>query len=339
MKIAGILLLSLLALLLLFVAGLIITLLITPMPLVKKMRQGDNVPPSKMHFPPDYAIHKDKVRLIADLSYPSQFHNNTYDLYLPKGGTEKCPTILWVHGGSFVAGTKRGTENVMTMLAARGYAVVSMDYALVPEAKHPTPVKQMQEMYQHLCTVDDSYPQVDAKNLFIGGDSAGAQIASEFIAAQTNEAFAAELGVIQCIPAGCLRGAILTCGPYHLAGIRQADNRLLKILLWFLGRAMFDGRPWYESPGSKQAATAVHVTEAYPPTFLTDGNSVSFEVQGRRLGEALRGKGVTVQERYFDLETAGEVPHNFLFELGREDAQHCLQEICDFVQSYRKTNE
>ena len=301
--------------------------------LVKRMRTGDGAPDANLTYPPGYDEKKHEITIGCDFEYPSQYYNNFYDIYYPVGCMERCPTILWIHGGSFVAGTRYGIANVATMLALEGYTVIAAEYALAPEAKHPIPVRQMQELYLHLC--EKNHPQVDIQNIFIAGDSAGALIAAQFAAVQTNAELAQAMNIKPVIPAGTLRGAILTCGPYDLAGIRKADSKLLRIGLWFLGRALFEGRPWHKSDDCKHSTVADHVTGDYPPTYITDGNEGSFEVQGRRLAMALRGKSVPVAERFFEA-AQGEVPHEYLFQLADKKAQICLDEIIHFIETYKR---
>lgn len=302
-------------------------------PIVKRMRSGDRSPEANLSFPAGYDEAKRRVTVTHDLTYPSQYHNNLYDIYCPAGCQQPLPTIVWIHGGSFVAGTRRGVVNVCVMLAQQGYTVIAAEYAKPPEAKHPAAVTQMQELYSHLCTA--VHPQVDTQDFFIAGDSAGAQIASEFAAVQTNPALAQEMRMQAAVPAGALRGAILICGPYDLASIRKVKHKALRFGLWLLGRAMFGGLPWYKSAGCRQSTTALHITPDYPPAYITDGNTISFEVQGRRLGEALRAQGVPVAESYFDL-AQGEVQHDYLFSLADEHAQLCLEDIIRFIEQYRR---
>lgn len=76
----------------------------------------------------NYKEIKNNVTIYKDIVYPSENEKNTYDIYLPKDVNENLPTIVWVHGGAFVAGTKEGIENYAIMLANEGYAVVGMDY-------------------------------------------------------------------------------------------------------------------------------------------------------------------------------------------------------------------
>ena len=60
------------------------------------------------------------------------------DIYLPDDGNGPFPVILSIHGGAFKAGDKAdGQVSPMLEGLKRGYAVVSVNYRLSPEAKFP----------------------------------------------------------------------------------------------------------------------------------------------------------------------------------------------------------
>ena len=63
------------------------------------------------------------------------------DIYLPDDGNGPFPVILSIHGGAFKAGDKADAQ-VRPMLEGlkRGYAVVSVNYRLSPEAKFPAQI-------------------------------------------------------------------------------------------------------------------------------------------------------------------------------------------------------
>lgn len=74
-----------------------------------------------------------------DLSYgPDARHR--IDLY--RAGGERLPVVLFVHGGGFVAGDKRGQggfyANVGRALGARGFLAATMNYRLAPAHGWPS---------------------------------------------------------------------------------------------------------------------------------------------------------------------------------------------------------
>lgn len=313
-----------------------------PMPVVNKLRGKPGDPPGNLSYPPDYAACAKKVEVLRDLEYPSASPANTFDLYLPRSAEAGAlPLVVWVHGGSFVSGDKAGTENLCTMLCAEGYAVLSANYAVAPEHPYPTAVRQVRELCGFLPALAAQHPQMDVQRLFLGGDSAGAQIVAQFLAAETCPALAASMAQAAnmaqtpVLPRESIRGAILTCGPYDLPAIKNAGGVVMRYLLSLWGRAYFGMGGWAASKQARQTVVANWVSPDFPPSYITDGNHMSFEAQARRLAQALRAKGVPVEERYFDRDTYGEVPHEYLFLLQREDARQAYQDIVSFLHSHR----
>jgi len=68
--------------------------------------------------------------------------------------------------------------------------------------------------------------------IFFAGDSAGAQIASQFVDIQTNKELAKNMGMQQIIREDSIKGALLYCGPYDVKLLDNSKgNHLLKFLL------------------------------------------------------------------------------------------------------------
>lgn len=99
--------------------GLALYVTCSPRPVVWLLRNqfGDEV---EIQNVDNYEEIKNNVTIYKDLVYPSADERNTYDIYLPKNADEDLPTIVWVHGGAFVAGTKDGIENYAVMAGERG---------------------------------------------------------------------------------------------------------------------------------------------------------------------------------------------------------------------------
>lgn len=131
--------------------------------------------------------------LTSDITYGQ---NNTFsgsasqlklDFYEPTGDTELArPLIIWVHGGSFIGGSKTDND-VKTWsesFARKGYVCASIDYRLgFFPFDSANAVKAVVRAVQDLkgairyfykdCQTANIY-KVDTNHIFIGGSSAGA---------------------------------------------------------------------------------------------------------------------------------------------------------------------
>src|SRR5437879_3072285 len=79
------------------------------------------------------------VALEQDLHYGSAAgRGQLLDLYWPSKDDSPRPLIIWIHGGGWSAGDKKGCPAVM--MVERGYAVASLNYRLTQEAIFPAQI-------------------------------------------------------------------------------------------------------------------------------------------------------------------------------------------------------
>jgi len=276
--------------------------------------------------PDEYAQMREKVVSHKNLRYSSAFLSSEADLYLPKEGEAPFPVILWVHGGAFVGGSKADIEIYATALASEGFAVMCVNYLRAPEAKYPSPLFQIPEACLWLNENAAAYA-LDMDRLVLAGDSAGAHIAAQFAALQTNAAYAEEMGISQGLT---LKAVLLFCGPYDAAKIAEGSHPLIDFFLGKAAHAYFGARDWAQRYGY-QATLSNHVTPDFPPAFISDGNTASFEQQGRDFAQALEEKGVAVETFFIPLETE-KTPHEYQFIMNTSAGRESFQRTVAFLK-------
>ncbi len=90
---------------------------------------------------------------------------------------EKSPAMLYIHGGGWMLFSIDTHDRLMREYAARaGIAVLGIDYSLSPEVKFPVAVNEIFAALQWMEAHGDAL-NLDTARLFIGGDSAGANLA------------------------------------------------------------------------------------------------------------------------------------------------------------------
>lgn len=283
--------------------------------------------------PSDYDNYERRVKRIENIAYDTRLPNGFYDLYLPdtENGPDSLPVIFWIHGGGFTAGTKDGTQVLCTMLCSEGYAVVSTDYAYAPEYKFPTVTKQIADAVSSLKELKKSYPELDLQKVIICGDSAGGHYCAQYAAAHTNKRYADALGVKAADVN--LAGVILCCAPLDIATMLPPANFKLKLLADTFFNGYFGFSPKKKKRGKELSALREYVTKDFPPSFITDGNTYSFENQNRDFGKCLVQLGVKTDELYFDKQIFGTVNHEYLFELDTERAADGYKQLTEFLKT------
>jgi acetyl esterase/lipase len=101
------------------------------------------------------------------------------DLYLPeKKSTKPMPLAVFVHGGGWVGGSKKGglwMQSVKDELNKRGYVVASVDYRLAPQYKWPLFMNDVKCSIRFLRANAKKY-HIDPKHVGAWGTSAGGHL-------------------------------------------------------------------------------------------------------------------------------------------------------------------
>lgn len=249
-------------------------------------------------------------------------------IYTPiKPATAPRPLVLFLHGGGWVAGTAKQLSPFAKLLAAEGFVVASLDYSLAPEHTYPTPIRQAAAALDYLQAHAKDYA-VDPAKFFIGGNSAGAQLASQLGAMISSPALATQVGIPIQMPSNHLKGVILYSGPYNFDTVAQNNFPLFSQFGW-----AYTGKQEYQKYARiDELSTTKQVTAAYPPTYLTTGDADPFAPQSIELDSVLRAKGVDVTSRFWSGSNK-KLPHDYIFNLTTDGGQTAFQDVVKFIQS------
>ncbi|MCU4785037.1 alpha/beta hydrolase [Bacillus cereus] len=302
---------------------------LSPVPkafLIKKAFEGGVFEPST-----NYENALKETVIVKDINYNSKFPDGTLDLIYPKNHRERTPVIFWVHGGGFVGGDKSDITGYAVELAAHGYTVVNINYALAPKKQYPTPVLQLGEAYEYIKANTEKY-DLNLDRVYFAGDSAGAQISGQFVNVQTSTEYAKLARIVPVVEATTIKGVLLFCGPYSMSALAKIEStKEIQEFMRTAGWAYLGEKNWEGLNETKIASILDHVTKNYPPTFITDGNTASFENQGKLLVSALQSEGVVVDSLFFDKKVSGELGHEFQFKMNTSAGQYTFNKVLEFL--------
>lgn len=268
--------------------------------------------------------------MIKDEIYQSKHKKNSYDIYYPKNSEEAVPVLIWVHGGGYVSGDKAGVKEFATKLAADAHiAVVAMNYEEAPNSQYPNQVTQVNELVKQL--EKDKKEMLDLSNILFGGDSAGAQIALQYVTVQTNKKYAKEMKMTPTIDPVTIKGTISYCGPVDLQQIanQQSDNKFMRFFVKTVAWSLLGQKDWKNDARLFQASLVDHVTKDFPPTYITDGNAYSFEEQGIALKNKLTELDVPpVKGLFFK---GKEISHEYQFAYSLPESKDCYEQTKVFI--------
>lgn len=262
-------------------------------------------------------------------SYDTSDTDATFDTYHPAGVEstgEALPTIVWIHGGGFIAGNKDEIANYLRIVAARGYTVIGVNYSLSPGHTYPTPVRQVSAALRHI-QQNAKRLHVDPTRMFLAGDSAGAQIAAQSALVISDPRYAAEIGIQPTIERRNLRGLVLHCGVYDTQGPAD-DSNFIRTVTW----SYFGSRDFAREPRAGQFSIVRNVTANFPPMFISVGNADPLEPQSKLFAETATKLGISVDSLFFPNNHEPPLQHEYQFDLDIEAGRQALERTVAFLE-------
>jgi acetyl esterase/lipase len=268
-----------------------------------------------------------------DVSYGSDGANTTLDVFHPASATGPLPTVIWIHGGAWISGSKADVAPYLRILASHGYTTVGLNYTIAPEAEYPTALGQLNDALGYL-NEHAAELNIDADQLVLAGDSAGAQLASQLDLLTVNPEYAHLIGITPALAKQQLVGTILNCGVYDLtsmADLTGIEAWGFKIALWgYTGT-----KNWSSTYAGSTMSTIQFVTRDFPPTFISGGNGDGLTwLQSVPLANRLKQQGVDVTELFWPANHVPALPHEYQFHLDFADAHTALDQTLQFLSAH-----
>ena len=256
------------------------------------------------------------------------------DVYRPRAARGALPVIVSTHGGGYVYGTKEVYQFYCMYLAQQGFAVINFNYHLAPEAKFPTQLSEINAVLGWM-TVHAGEYGFDLGNVFLVGDSAGAQMTSHYAALYANPDFAA-LYPFKIAQGFTVRALALNCGMYDLAGIAFAppapeDGPIDRGDLYddYFGP---DRRARPELPAMADVLGAID--EHYPPAFVMTAWYDFLREQAEPMAKLLQSRGVEAEYHLYGTAKQKYMGHVFHCNMHRRLAKECNKAECAFFRRH-----
>lgn len=270
---------------------------------------------------------------IKDISYTGmRSRYNLLDVLRPKNRMEKLPVIISVHGGGYVYGTKEAYQYYCAFLAEQGFAVVNFNYHLAPQKKFPTQLTELNQVFVWMTEYAEEY-LFDIENVFLVGDSAGAQMASQYAAIYANREFASLYPF--SVPAGIrIRAIALNCGIFDITEqgmIKTAESEKMRSVR----NALYDD---YLGRNRAHLQEMLNVSGAidknYPPTFVMTSAHDFLRPYAEPMQKLLSERGVEAVYRLYGEENQEYMGHVFHCNMNLQEAKFCNREECEFFKAH-----
>lgn len=259
-----------------------------------------------------------------DISYGPYGQWNLLDIYHKKDVTKPQPAIVNVHGGAWVYGTKELYQYYCMSLAQRGFTVISFNYRLAPESKYPSHLEDINRALSFIKENGEKY-FIDTENVFMVGDSAGAQLTSHYMTIYSNPEFAKLFDF--SVPDIQIRAVALNCGLYDIR--KSIENNLEERMLDYIGEDQIRNSVVLES-----LDTIGYMTKDFPPSYVMSAQNDFLVHCAEPMYEHLKSLGVDCKLKIYGTKEQDEINHIFHVNIKLEEAGICNDNQCEFFRKY-----
>lgn len=233
------------------------------------------------------------------------------------GGPDDGParTILYFHGGGFVAGspeTHRGL--VGKLVEASGVRAFSVKYRLAPECFFPAAVRDGIDAYRALLATG-----VAASSIVMAGDEAGGGLAFAVTLAVRNAGLELPGGLVALSP-----WADLALSGPSVLGNRKSDTSLEWETLFLCARSYLRK----SNPGDTYASPAYAPLTNFPPVMVHAGAHEILRDDASKLGDRCADARVPVSVEIYD-----GMGHLFQAGPSRQQAKASLSRLAQFIRA------
>ncbi len=270
-----------------------------------------------------------KKDIVYDEEYPDVC---AFDIY--RHGSKvgfKLPTVINFHGGGYMAGGKEYRSGIASYLVDQlDICVINVNYHKCETTRFP---QFSRDSLKALAWIEAHADElnVDLSNLYIMGDSAGAQIAAHAITIMQNDEMREALGCVSCSIK--FKAALLFCGPYDV--ITAVTSPSILDIARGLGNKVLgiDTRNPEELeayPYKKYLNLLDWVGDEFPPCFIGHTKHDIFCAgQGQRLIAELKKRNIPYVS-YYSTKTLDY--HCWYLALKNRSAKKLLAELVIFMQ-------
>lgn len=283
----------------------------------KEFGEGDTARDAGLTTPED-------IKRYNDISYGKHGNWNLLDIYHKKDVKKPQPTIISVHGGAWVYGTKEVYQFYGMGLAQRGFTFVNFNYRLAPEDPFPAMIEDINEAFTWVGEHAAEY-QIDLSNLFVVGDSAGAQLATQYVTMLLNPEFGKLYDFKLPTDKIHIKAMALNCGVYDMKECVKNSELGDHIQAYF-------GEITEEK--LELVNTLKYITKDFPPSYIMTSYYDFVKQNAIPMYEFLTKKGIECEYKMYGDSEKKDIAHVFHVNMRTKEAAQCNDDECAFFRKY-----
>jgi acetyl esterase/lipase len=231
------------------------------------------------------------------------------------GAGDRSRTMLYFHGGGFVAGspeTHRGL--VGKLVEASGVGAFSVKYRLAPECFFPAAVRDGIDAYRGLLALG-----VPGSAIVLAGDEAGGGLAFAVALAVRNAGLEMPGGIVALSP-----WADLSLSGMSMLGNRKSDTLLDWEMLFLCARNYLRK----SNPCDAYSSPAYASFTSFPPVMVHAGANEVLRDDASKLGDRAAEARASVSVEIYDGQG-----HLFQMDSHRNEAKVSLSRLAQFIRA------
>ncbi len=259
-------------------------------------------------------VFPENVEAKRDIAYGPHDVDNMLDVYRPKDKNGKLPVLVSAHGGGYAYGDKERYQFYTSQFCEYGFAVINYNYRKTPNIMFPSPIIETNKVFKWIVENAEEYG-FDTDNIVMLGDSAGAQMTSQYATAVTNPTYAKILKLD--IPKFTLRAVSLGCGLYDLT---ESSDDISDIKEIYLTKNPLRFR--------EKAKVLKYITSKFPPAYLMSSPGDFLLSKMEPMYKYLSEKGVEAERKVYGNE---ETYHVFFCDLNNPYGKEANKDQIEFL--------
>src|SRR5574344_1009292 len=289
------------------------------------------------HMRDEHLNEPEGVTKICDLSYKEGDEYNLLNLYFPQEFSGKLPVIINIHGGFYVYGNREVYHYYGMNLAKSSFIFVNANYHLAPEYKFPTQLQEINEIFNWIEKHADEY-HMDLNNVFVIGDSAGAQMASQYMAILTDPSYAKvfenDIPISELPEKISVRAIALNCGLYSLKELEYKPKSGEDLMHPEAVKKDYLGEKF--DINDERLNVLAHIREQYPATYIATAYYDFLNILAKPFYDLLVSKKIKAVYKVYGTEGQEYMLHDFQCNMNLKEAFECNNDEIDFFKKYIK---
>lgn len=258
----------------------------------------------------DSETEDEKIWHLLDIYYPED------EKSLVKDG--KYPVIVSVHGGGWFYGDKELYRLYTMTLATYGFAVVNFNYRLSPEYQYPAGFTDVCMVMDYLAKHAEQY-ELDLQRMYMVGDSAGAQLTSQYSIFATNQSYRELFPFGRDVEIIVPKKIALNCGVYDGGLLFQTDE----ISNWYIPFTI------QRNLAASYFRVLDYMTKDFPATYLMLSVNDPLAKHTESMKQKLQALSIPFVFREFGQDEATD-GHVFHLNLRSENGKRANREEMEF---------